>query len=271
MKLFELLFLKNKDVLPQSSKVHLAVWNGEDNPLDVYLSGEFEDWQSWQSKKNFERNHIVSLIQLSGTDRWLFVGSYNSIESKYIEEHNCFQYSTSEIDSLNELAGRLIVSFKRSGRASYLLAENWSENMFVSEVLPKKMVVEDFKGYGSTCLSKIKLDLIINQNLDSWRSALSAVSGIYLITDTATGKLYVGSATGDCGIWQRWCDYSYNGHGGNKELKRVLKNEGNDYSSNFQYSILEIADTHTNTESIIERESYWKNVLCSREYGYNSN
>ncbi|WP_241909662.1 hypothetical protein [Vibrio splendidus] len=92
---------------------------------------------------------------------------------------------------MNELAGRLIVSFKRSGRASYLLAEN----MFVSEILPKRMVVEEFKGYSNTSLSKAKLDLIINQNLDSWRSALSAVSGIYLITDTATGKLYVGSAT----------------------------------------------------------------------------
>ncbi|MDP2614261.1 hypothetical protein [Vibrio splendidus] len=37
MKLFELLSLKNNDVLPESSKVHLAVWNGEDNPLDVYF------------------------------------------------------------------------------------------------------------------------------------------------------------------------------------------------------------------------------------------
>lgn len=51
----------------------------------------------------------------------------------------------------------------------------------------------------------------------------------------------------------------------------VLKKEGDDYSSNFQYSILEIADTHTHSESITERETYWKNVLCSREYGYNSN
>jgi len=271
MKLFELLSLKNGEVLPESSKVHLAVWNGEDNPLDVYLAGEFEDWQTWQSKRNFERSHIVSLIQLSGTDRWLFVGGYKSIECEHIAEHNCFQYSTSEIESLNELAGRLIVSFKRSGRNSYLLAENWYENMLVSEILPKKMVVEDFKGYRNTSLSKANLDLITKQSLDSWRSALSAVSGVYLITDTATGKLYVGSATGEYGIWQRWCDYSNSGHGGNKELKDLLKVEGNEYSSNFQYSILEIADTYGSTDSVIERESYWKNVLCSREYGYNSN
>lgn len=271
MKLFELLALKNEDVSPISSKIHLAVWNGEVNPLDAYLAEEFESWQSWQTKKNFERNHIVSLVQLPGADRWLFVGCYNSIESKYIEDYTCYQYTTTEIESLNEFAGRLVVSFQRTGRASYLLAENWSDSMFVNEILPKKMVVENFKGYSNTSIPKVKLDLIVKQNLDSWRSALSSVSGVYLITDTATGKLYVGSATGSSGIWQRWCDYSSNGHGGNIELKAVLKSEGDEYASNFQYSILEIADTHASMDYVVERESYWKNVLCSREYGYNAN
>jgi hypothetical protein len=92
-----------------------------------------------------------------------------------------------------------------------------------------------------------------------------------LITDTKTGKLYVGSATGEGGIWSRWSDYSKNGHGGNKELIKILKDEGAEYSDNFQYSVLEIADTHSSKDDVLERESYWKNVLCSRDFGYNAN
>jgi hypothetical protein len=50
-----------------------------------------------------------------------------------------------------------------------------------------------------------------------------------------------------------------------------LKNEGDSYKDNFQYSVLEIADTYSNEEYIRQRESYWKNVLRTREHGYNSN
>jgi len=78
-------------------------------------------------------------------------------------------------------------------------------------------------------------------------------------------------ATGSEGIWQRCSDYSANGHGGNKELSDLLKTEGSDYSHHFQYSILEIADTHASDQDILTRESYWKQVLRTREFGYNAN
>jgi len=95
--------------------------------------------------------------------------------------------------------------------------------------------------------------------------------GTDLITDLLTGKLYVGSATGNGGIWQRWLEYSKNGHGGNKEIKRLLKQSGLKRATHFSYSILEIADTHTSNEQILERESHWKDVLLTREYGLNAN
>ena len=100
---------------------------------------------------------------------------------------------------------------------------------------------------------------------------MSAVAGVYLITDTSTGKLYVGSATGDGGIWARWSQYAATGHGGNKELKKLLKSEGADYARHFQYAVLEIADTHASAEEVIRREAHWKRVLGSREHGYNNN
>ncbi|MFY9180390.1 MAG: GIY-YIG nuclease family protein [Venatoribacter sp.] len=135
----------------------------------------------------------------------------------------------------------------------------------------KKSVIEDFVGYSKVLLSKKKLEIIIAQNIISWTTALSNALGIYLITDTNTGKLYVGSATGEGGIWQRWSDYAGNGHGGNRDLQALLSEKGNVYSNYFQYSILEIADTHASINDVLIRESYQKDVLCSRKHGYNAN
>jgi hypothetical protein len=73
-------------------------------------------------------------------------------------------------------------------------------------------------------------------------------------------------------ILQRWRNYVSNGHGGNKELKILVEKNGFDYiKKKFQYSILEIYKNNTSDDLIINRESWWKNALCSREFGYNAN
>jgi len=100
---------------------------------------------------------------------------------------------------------------------------------------------------------------------------MSNVAGIYIIVDNETGKQYVGCAYGGEGIWQRWASYAKNGHGGNKELKALLKEKGQEYVRNFQYSILEVCDINSNDDHIFSREAHWKNVLLSRDFGYNIN
>lgn len=269
LKLFDIINLYKSDILPSDCKLHLACWNGTENPMDEYLSGTFEEWQSWQNKRNFQRKYIISLIQLPASDQWLLGGVFNSLKCEYIEEQKCYHYSTRELPDFKEFTGRLILSFKRTGRQSYLYLEKLVDKIIVSELKSKKITIQKFKGYDNTLISKHELDIIVKQNISSWESALANVAGVYLITDTANGKQYVGSATGKLGIWQRWSEYSKNGHGGNKELKKILNQKGEEYSNNFQYSILEIADTHSSTEDILKRESFWKDVLCSRSFGYN--
>ena len=112
---------------------------------------------------------------------------------------------------------------------------------------------------------------MIQKEAPSWKSALSSVKGVYIITDKSNGKIYVGSAYGQDSFWTRWSSYVQNGHGGNKELAEIIGNEGMEYASNFQFSILEIRTNTTSEDEIIRREAYWKNVLKSREYGYNKN
>ncbi len=271
LNLFTFLSIEIDDFVPSETKIHLAIWNGIEDPLDVFLAGNFKEWQEGQNKRNFERKNILAFIQLPVSDTWLFAGGYLSHGCSFSNERNHFVYQTDEIPELRKYSGRIIVNFKRPGRQSYLNADRWANEISIDSIRSKRLIIQEFSGYNKTLISKSKLDIIIDENNSSWKAALSNVLGIYIITDTITGKQYVGSATGEGGIWQRWCDYSRTGHGGNKELKQILTSEGREYAQNFQYAVLEIADTHVSNEEILERESYWKKVLCTIDFGYNRN
>ena len=80
--------------------------------------------------------------------------------------------------------------------------------------------------------------------------------------------MYVGSAYGEHMILGRWQSYIKTGNGGNIELKRL----NFDYiKKNFKYSILDIFKSTIDDQMIIERENWWKEVLNTREFGYNKN
>ncbi|MFA4923671.1 MAG: GIY-YIG nuclease family protein [Ignavibacteriaceae bacterium] len=105
----------------------------------------------------------------------------------------------------------------------------------------------------------------------SWKTALTSVYGVYLITDKKNGKMYVGSAYCKDSIWSRWGSYINNGHGGNTRLEQLVIEEGKEYLTNYQFSILEISSKVKSKDEIIKREVHWKEKLLSREFGYNDN
>ena len=95
---------------------------------------------------------------------------------------------------------------------------------------------------------------------------------MYLITDTATGKRYVGSAYGDEGIWGRWAAYAQSGHGGNAQLRKLVGRDLTYPRENFRYTLLEFFRLGTPDREVIGRESFWKDVLLTRgKFGLNSN
>jgi hypothetical protein len=273
MKLFDLLKLEAETPPANECKIHLAVWNGNEHPLDEFLAGRFIEWQRWQNNRNFERPYIISLIKMDGASRWLFAGVHATNGCTYHSAKRVFRYDTNELQSLAGLTGRLIIEFTRSGRQSYLKAENWAGRLLVKELMARPLEIEAFSGFSQVLLLKSKLDIIVKQEIESWKAALSSVAGIYLITDTMTGRHYVGSAYGVGGIWARWKVYSETGHGQNKNLKELLCEKGATHSSNFQFCILETADTNASEEEVLARETHWKDALCSREShgGLNAN
>lgn len=262
---------------PEDAKIHLACSNGFSEPIDEYTAGRFEEWQRWQSKRNFGHAFVVSLISIPATNTWLFAGMHKSSKAEELKttpwngELKLWYYYLEEDKRLSVLNGRLVVSFTRTSRQSYLLAENWIDKVTLSEIYPKRLSIGRFPGFKNVHLTKEQLDSVVHNSVESWKTALGNVAGVYLITDKLTGKLYVGSATGEGGIWQRWEEYSKSGHGGNTELKRLMRDDGQSRAMHFAFSILEIADTHTSTEQILDREEHWKMVLQTRKHGLNAN
>jgi len=273
LKLIQLLRLAGINI--EEYKIHCAIDTSKNNrPLDDFFAGKFKDYQEIQTKKNFNKPYILSLININDND-WLFAGLWKVIgieTDKYrLNNKYYFKYQTKELKGLDHLTGKAIISFKKDFRASYLIGKKYEELLFIKELRGQRMSVADFPGYNSVRVPFGLLNVIVNQQIPSWKASLGNVSGIYLITDTKKGMQYVGSAYGGNGLWQRWSTYVKSGHGHNKELKVLLKNKGKDYSDNFQFSILEICDLNASEESIIQREIHWKEVLKTREFGLNKN
>lgn len=269
LKLYDLLRLANVNLA--HVKIHCAT-GAHNPPLIAYFDGKFQLWQEYQNRRNFQCDQVLSLIHLRG-DKWLFVGMWTvlGVIPRTDAGKSWFEYTTAEVLGLEHLAGRVIVSFSRTFRASYLQGEKYADQLLVSQILEQRMTLGDFPGYSSAVITYEELRHVVERDLVSWRSALKSVAGVYLIADKSSGKHYVGSAYGTEGIWGRWRIYALFPHGNNVELRELLLAQGDAHAKHFQFSILEICDPLATQDEVLKREGHWKTALLSRQFGYNSN
>ncbi|MBN3124555.1 GIY-YIG nuclease family protein [Pectobacterium brasiliense] len=252
-------------------KVHFAVFNYEEEPLDVFVrdKSEWQGWNEWRNgRDDFNRKYIFSLIRFyPQKNRWLFGGIYEVLERRPDG------YKVRLVNEHRGLIGRLLIDYPGPGaRGRSFLFENHYFKMKVAEIFNNEYSGETFCGFDQVQHSFEKLEHIIKKQKIDWKRALLNVKGVYLIVDKSNGKKYVGSAYGEHGIWSRWETYVCTGHGWNEGLSDLLKEKGIDYARrNFQFSIMDFYSMRTDDQIILERESYWKRVLCSREFGYNRN
>ena len=95
---------------------------------------------------------------------------------------------------------------------------------------------------------------------------------MYLITDTLSGMLYVGSAYGEDGIWGRWKEYvATNGHGGNKALKNLIDEDWEYACKHFRFSILMLLPKTVTPDEAIRKEQLFKRKLGTNSFGLNNN
>lgn len=218
---------------------------------------------------------FIRLDKDSKYDQWLFLGAFE-VDGIITYENGHQIYNLKPIDRFQNFAERLIIQYQKiQGPKQAKISTSLIETIDVVRILEKPYIKVDrkFEGYDHVSIPFKELKDIINSNVDNWRELLWNVNCVYLITDTSNGKLYVGSTYGRDGIWQRWSTYvATNGTGGNKELVQLIKGDPDYAIKYFQFSILEVfLNQDSNNEQIREREIYWKNVLDSKNHGYNDN
>lgn len=274
-----MILLKDLIKFPEDEYHHIKVkfnqWNGYDNPIDLYKTEPDvinKQWLFWRTKRRYFNvgDIAICFAQISG-DYWLLTTVKRVTEELNVE--NGINYLGDEFVQYSGLYGRTIVKFHKDFQTQCRLISGIEEDHEVNQILSDTFDDDDFPGYDRIKLSYAKLASILNRGKRDWIAALESQKAVYLITDTNTGKLYVGSATSDNGmLLQRWRSYAANGHGGNKELIALVNEQGFDYvRSNFQYSILENYNSKVDDSVILDRESWWKEVLQTRKFGYNSN
>mgnify|MGYP001248208840 CR=1 FL=1 len=264
-----------KDIFPINNladyKVHFAQWNKINQPLDVFTKDR-QEWQGWQEYKpardDFNRPLIFSLAYFyHEQSTWLFGGIF-----KVLARHQD-RYDVELTEIGTEFIGRLKLRSPYSSRLVRVKMEDQYEKFEVVEILREAYTGRAFPGYEDIDVSFEEIETIVRNTRPDWKAALESIKGIYLITDTLTGKRYVGSAYGEGGIWSRWLEYVSTGHGGNSEMLALVTTPDLNYCrSNFRFALLEHRSFRMDDKTIIAREGFWKQLLLTRgEQGLNRN
>lgn len=236
------------------------------DPLNLFNTdkGELSRWLLWNysKKKSFKEGEIViGCVRLHG-DKWLLFDVIQITEDLGVQ--NGVGYCFKPLVEYKKYLGRVVVHYENRCQNLVRKAASVIDQCFVSQVFDGEFNKDLFPGYDQVHISWKDLNRVINNG--AWKTALESQKGIYLITDRSTGQLYVGSAYGKSMLHGRWCDYVKSGHGGNKNLKgRSFEH----IKENFSYSILEIYKSTTPDETILNREYWWQETLCTKKYGYN--
>lgn len=248
-----------------------------------YERGYLDIYQSIQTESRFKGcDYVLSFLGEDGTSG-KYQGCYRVDgtgpfshstlpQDFYIggEAYNdCIFWKLYKTSVLQDLVNRLVIDW---GKGTINWCQNGTTEKEVLYILPAVSDIE-FISYDKVILSYKKLKTIVTHSKDhkEWENRLSAVAGVYLITDTKTGKHYVGSASGEQGgIWGRWNEYARTKHGGNKRLMELITADA-DYCNNFQFSILEVFPIKRDKHEILEYEQLYKRKLWSIRFGLNDN
>lgn len=271
IKLNDILRLEKLD----NVKIRLNLSNNLWNAINLYHEDpnflRVGNFHNSINKKWFKVNEIViGLAQIKQDDWLLFDISRVLIDNDKLfdgvtkAEIDTF-YKTEKLAAYEKYFGRLIVKFHKKN-AFVTLKGDKIDNFLVKEILPGALDNDQFPGYDKVNISWYDLKRVVEK--DTWKAVLQNQKGVYLISDISNGKKYVGSAYGENMILGRWMAYVKTGHGGNIGLKDLKFDH---IKEHFRYSILDIFKATTNDKVIIERESWWKEVLQTREFGYNEN
>lgn len=247
------------------------MFDGNWDPIETFKNNEVESllggqYWNYDKKKSYTQGQItIGLIRIKSNDNlWLMF--HIGRVTKDLNIQNGIGYEFENLPEYEKYFGRIIIRFKNKSQNMVRKAESVIDDCEIVQILPDIFDNDIFPGYDKVNVSWDELSRVITK--DTWKTALRNQKGVYLLTDTSNGKMYVGSAYGNEMILSRWKSYIKIGNGGNEELKKLDFDHIKKY---FCFSILDIFKSTTEVEVVIERENWWKKTLLSREFGYNGN
>ena len=169
------------------------------------------------------------------------------------------QYRCERSVLLSDYIGRLLINWGVSSAHRAWVQRADRQDKEIVE-LRREFQEETFPGFTAFSIQLSQIPSVPQ----SWRAALSAARGVYLLACPRTSQHYVGSADGADGFFGRWLEYVASGHGGNSGMR--LRD-----SSDYLVSILEVAGSTIDRAGIIAMEDSWKRKLLSRSIGLNRN
>lgn len=241
------------------------------DPIEIFKDGDIStmlqgQYWNYNKRKSYQVGQVtIGLLKINRNENnWLLfhVGRV----TKDLNIMNGVGYEYESLNEFDKYLGRLVVRFKNKSQTMVRKAESVFDDCEIVHILPDTFDNDIFPGYDKINLTWNELKRVLSK--ENWITALQNQKGVYLITDESNGKKYVGSAYGENMILGRWKSYVKTGHGGNKGLKKL---DFDHIKRNFRYTVLDIYKSSISDSEIINRESWWKNVLMTRCYGYNEN
>ena len=243
---------------------------GRPSPQELWRAddGRFDLYQRIQHRPVFDRAEMIASFVGTPLNESLFVGLYSvkgrgkaaaGLRDPVSGEDvsGLHFYELELISKLTDYRGRLVVKWGEGYRA-------WVQRAAVKDkpVIEIRRTVSDppFPGFLDFCESLSGLTAVPQ----SWRVALSAVGGVYLLTSPERREQYVGSAHGVSGFWGRWENYVASGHGGNRRMREIP-------AGDYHVTVLEVASSTTSVTDLIDMENRWKRKLLTRKFGLNAN
>ena len=277
-----------------NKKETAGIWNKYDH-------SNFNEYQSIQPSEDFFKNkkYVLSFVA-DGKTLSRFVGCYEILSTEpaaqvkklpsfpypnFYERPNHVYFKMEMSDYMKDLKDRLVINWG-AGTIGYV--------QYTKDALQKKTVVSIypdskhvFPGYNRVVwdFQTMQEYLTHSDQYEEIANALKEVYAVYLVVDTQTGRYYVGSASGENGLFGRWLTYAKtNGKGGgsiadeegNKGVVDYLKEYPTAYL-NFQYSILEVIHKtgikEKDRQATLDAEKVWKKKICSfnTAWGLNKN
>lgn len=246
-----------------------------------YLNGFMEEYQKIQKENFFNHCDFILVFTSEPGTSAKFMGCYEVGKGVKINQTlmpdgfpavNMFNgdgyyFDLRKTDTLSDLIGRLIINWGKSA----ISWNQWALNEKAVVAIQENQRLA-FNGFENVVLSYGELKEIVKDRTlyENWNTALSSVYAIYLIADRTNGNLYVGSAYGSGGLFNRWESYVDTKHGGNKGMKELLYKFPDRFES-FQFSILQVLPKNITVEEVIKVENLYKKKLLSIDYGMNEN